>query len=456
MLLEDVDFPPPLEEISRLRADPEWVDRIRCLADAADHALVGDPDHADADTMAQVAMTSRLGLVHAFGTAEAGLLGLTLAVQSHLCHARGQLDEALGHAEGGIKFLAEPTARDPERLQPVLLLCHGAGMLAELGLGRRLAALSRLDRMTVMLQRMAERDERYETDLADHEAMRAAILAASDRPGAARGTGGESEAGAASGSRGDAAQARADARYDDGVAAGQEGRMADADAAMRDAAKLYDKAGGPQGELGTARCRWRRSMYLLALGRPTEAVRLGQEAVAQLRKLIGTDADVEVSGQYVRTCADVSVMLTQHQRHREACGLADEAVRVARSRQGLADDADTELGTALHNVAAAHFGQAMATARAGRDPVPDLAQASRAADEAVALRERLAQTGPPLSRWELANSLLHRAQLRPLVGQLDGALADLRKGERLAQSVGAQDLVVRAAQLRAILQAAQR
>lgn len=231
------------------------------------------------------------------------------------------------------------------------------------------------------------------------------------------------------------------------MAAGRAGDLATARRATAWAEERFAARGDLDGRAGAARSAWRCGNYHAAEGSPAEALVTGRRAVEGFSAVAEASGDPVLRRELVRACADVSVFAVMAGQQDEAIALALRGVETAQAAiaKGLdmSRDLRTELGTALHNLAAA-FG-ARAAVRAGgpssaEGSLADLQAGLRAADEEVRLRRSLAESGagpgPGLAAWELASGLSQRGRLRAAAGERQSARYDLREAMDRASKLG--------------------
>jgi hypothetical protein len=124
--------------------------------------------------------------------------------------------------------------------------------------------------------------------------------------------------------------------------------------------------------------------------------------------------------EYDRLVGEVATAMNDLSRIAAAAGYADEYARLARDVEQLCggrDRATTRaVGAALHS-RAAHAGEAaIALASRGNPVLAVVVAGIDASARAVAVRRSLVTDDDPVTRWELANSLLAHGHLRCLIG----------------------------------------
>lgn len=218
-----------------------------------------------------------------------------------------------------------------------------------------------------------------------------------------------------------------------GVAAGRVGDFVDAQRATAWAEERFAARGDPEGRAGAARCAWRSANYFAAEGYPGQALEAGRRAVGGFTALVEESFHPVWNRELVRAGADASVFAVMAGHYDEAVALASRAVESAQAARAkgldMGRDLQTELGTALHNLAAAHSSRAVAGDG-------DLRAALRAADEEIRLRRTLIGSAPDLATWELASGLAQRGRIRAVAGERDSARYDLREALGLAARLG--------------------
>jgi len=238
-----------------------------------------------------------------------------------------------------------------------------------------------------------------------------------------------------------------DAAYDTAIAAGQAGDFRKALRTIAQAEELFVARGDVDARAGAARSAWRAANYHAAVRAPDDAIEAGRRAVDAWTAVVAETGNQAWNRELVRACADVSVFAVMAGHHDEAVTLASRAVEIARTAKDkgldMSRDLQTELGTALHNLAAAHSSRAVARGsstdpRSPTDPrsQTDLQAALRAADDEVRLRRTLAGSGPDLAAWELASGLCQRGRIRMVAGELQSARYDLVEARGLATRLG--------------------
>jgi hypothetical protein len=464
-MLGQADFPSPTPE----NVDPGSAEfaELLAVADAVDSALLlvdGDEagvEGADLQAFAEVSVLARRPLAAADQRGQGALFGLALAILAHAQNAAGRYELAVASAYEATRVLGQVASSELARVQPSLVLALDAASFADLALGRRHEALTRVQRSVFVLRQLAAHDGRFGADLefqlvmlasihgelGQHDEAGAAVQELADRRSAVPGAAGADDADdaddadvAGSGSsNGDqpvdvdvdadadapgepaaaplfTAAGRADDLYDEGVRLGRDGQYAQAETYLANAVAAYRRVPIPVGpDLGRrlALTLWRQSMVLHTLERRLEAMAAGDEAVTLWRGLFETsdaaDEQLELLAELTRACTDLSVIAGSAGLREEPVRLAAEAVERARSLAERNPSAQPYLSTALHNLAVAH---------ASRDNVD---AALDAIGEAVDLREQLA-AGDEATHRELANSQLLHGQLLVQAGQLeDGA-----------------------------------
>jgi hypothetical protein len=238
-----------------------------------------------------------------------------------------------------------------------------------------------------------------------------------------------------------------EAAYEAGVAAGRRGDLATAARATAEAQELFRARRDATGRAGAARCAWRLANYQAAGGAVDQAFSTGRQAIEEWTAVVDESDDVAWNRELVRTCADVSVFGVMAGRHDDAVELAARAAEIARTAHAGGRDPSremqTEMGTALHNLAAAHSARAVAGGplTIGERARDDLTAALRAADEEVRVRRALAPPGrPDLATWELASGLSQRGRIRMVAGEPESARYDLREARDLAGLLGVAGL----------------
>lgn len=226
------------------------------------------------------------------------------------------------------------------------------------------------------------------------------------------------------------------------MAAGQRGDFATARRATAAAEELFAARGDVEGRAGVARCGWRMANHHAAAGAPGEAFAVGQRAIEAWAAVVEESDAAAWRREMVRACADVSVFAVLAGRHDDAVALASRGVEVARTARtkglDLSRDMQTELGTALHNLAAAHSARAVSGGPPTGDSArEDLRAALKAADEEIRLRKTLAPVAQPdLATWELASGMSQRGRIRMVAGEMESARYDLRDARELAARLG--------------------
>jgi tetratricopeptide (TPR) repeat protein len=486
-MLGQADFPSP-ENVEP--GSPQFTE-LQVVADTVDEALLlgddGDVDagvgEIDVQAFAEVSVLARRPLAVADQPGQGALFGLALAILAHAQNAAGRYELAVASAYEATRVLGQVASSELASVQPSLVLALDAASFADLALGRRHEALTRVQRSVFVLRQLAAHDPRFGADLEFQLVMLASIhgeLGQHDEAGAAvqeladrRAAADAPPAGpTAASSNGDGAVAepststaptspsspssdvddeaepagplftaagRADDLYDEGVRLAREGQHAQAETYLANAVAAYRRVPIPSGpELGRrlALTLWRQSMVLHALERRLEAMAAGDEAVTLWRGLFemsdASDEQLELLAELTRACTDLSVIAGSAGLREEPVRLATEAVDRARSLAERNPSAQPYLSTALHNLAVAH---------ASRD---NLDAALEAVDEAVDLREQLA-AGDEATHRELANSQLLCGQLLVQAGRLEDGAQHMADALLLAVELpDAAELVARA------------
>jgi hypothetical protein len=457
-MLGAADFPSPTaEDIEPGSAD--FV-QLQGVADAIDRALLVSDEEGvedvDLQAFAEVSVLARRPLATADPAGQGALFGLALTVLAHAQNAAGRYEMARASAYEATRVLGQVASSELARVQPSLVLALDAATFADLALGRRSEALSRVQRSVFVLRQLAAHDELFVEDLEFQLVMLASIhseLGQDDEASAAVAEladlqGGppkpDDEAPAAQGPAGSGSPApftaagRADDLYQEGLRLAREGQHAQSETYLANAVAAYRRVPMPAGpELGRrlATTLWRQSMVLHTLERRMQAMAAGDEAVTLWRGLLETsfddDEQLELLAELTRACTDLSVVAGSAGLREEPVRLAKEAVERARSLAEQNPSALPYLSTALHNLAVAH---------ASRE---DVGAAIDAVSEAVDLRQQLA-TGDDPTNHELANSQLLCGQLLVQAGNIEAGAQHMADALLLAvELLEADELVAR-------------
>jgi hypothetical protein len=482
-VLGAADFPSPTTE--DIEPGSASFAQLEGVADAIDKALlVSDEegiDDVDLQAFAEVSVLARRPLATGDPAGQGALFGLALAVLAHAQNAAGRYEMARSSAYEATRVLGQVASSELARVQPSLVLALDAATFADLALGRRSEALSRVQRSVFVLRQLAAHDELFVADLEFQLVMLASIhselgqddeasaavdeladLQGGGRPKAPTAGGrvagkdsgvageddeNEDESASADGGDVGAAEApapftasgRADDLYHEALRLAREGQFAQSETYLANAVAAYRRVPMPAGpELGRrlATTLWRQSMVLHTLERRMQAMAAGDEAVTLWRGLLETsfddDEQLELLAELVRACTDLSVVAGGAGLREEPVRLANEAVERARSLAEQNPSALPYLSTALHNLAVAH---------ASRE---DVGAAIDAIGEAVDLRQQLA-TGDDPTNHELANSQLLCGQLLVQAGSIEAGAQHIADALLLAvELIEADELMARA------------
>ncbi|HEV7759250.1 MAG TPA: hypothetical protein VGO78_09680, partial [Acidimicrobiales bacterium] len=191
-MLGQADFPSPTPE----NVDPGSAEfaELLAVADAVDSALLlvdGDEasvEGADLQAFAEVSVLARRPLAAADQGGQGALFGLALAILAHAQNAAGRYELAVASAYEATRVLGQVASSELARVQPSLVLALDAASFADLALGRRHEALTRVQRSVFVLRQLAAHDERFGADLEFQLVMLASIhgeLGQHDEAGAA-------------------------------------------------------------------------------------------------------------------------------------------------------------------------------------------------------------------------------------------------------------------------------
>jgi tetratricopeptide (TPR) repeat protein len=188
-MLGQADFPSPTPENVE-PGSPEFAE-LRSLADTVDNALLlsgvldeSDPDEveagadiagADLQAFAEVSVLARRPLAAADQGGQGALFGLALAILAHAQNAAGRYELAVASAYEATRVLGHVTSSELAATQPSLVLALDAAAFADLALGRRHEALTRVQRLVFVLRQLAARDPRFGADLEFQLVMLASI-----------------------------------------------------------------------------------------------------------------------------------------------------------------------------------------------------------------------------------------------------------------------------------------
>jgi hypothetical protein len=417
---------------------PGVIRALERLADAEERHLVltGTQDAIGTLPLARIAAAHRRSLAGAAPSSQGPLLSLSLVLLTHRLHVAGRFDLAIDSGRESVEIARRLVTGGRTEARSALVLALDASLTTWLALNRHRDALDALRQATDVLHDLARREPVYRKDLHIH-------LAALDHLERGRGHGarrpGESEGGepadlrprerpAALSRGGDAFHRDADALYERGIQVATDGAsgpgvVASAGAAVAAYRSLRaDPArSGPRPviERKLARALWRHAVVLHErLSRPRDAMSPGRESVALGQQLLMTTESGD--REYDRLVGEVATAMSDLSRIAAAAGHDDEYARLVRDVEQLCggrDRATTRaVGAALHS-RAAHAGEAaIALASRGNPARSVVAAGIDASARAVAVRRSLVDDDDPVTRWELANSLLAHGHLRCLIG----------------------------------------
>lgn len=237
-------------------------------------------------------------------------------------------------------------------------------------------------------------------------------------------------------------KSRANEFFNRGVALSQSGAHPAAERQLAKALRTYQRRHQTyETQNGIARTYWRLSLVKSANGRLVEAIVDGLNAVQLWERLHSADSanDLTLIRELTRCCTDLAMIeLTVGQLSGTVLdkfeGTFSSGVKHAERAVELGEllvrkgnpEGQTELGTALHNVAVAYQ----------KTGAPD--KGARAVAKAVKIRQQLSDVSdhPSLADWECANSLLLSGTLYLDSGQAKFAATALVRAAELAGSIG--------------------
>lgn len=205
-----------------------------------------------------------------------------------------------------------------------------------------------------------------------------------------------------------------------------------------------------------ARALWRRSMLLSAMGRATDGLPPGRQAVelfGQLNDVVAQEERDVTAPRRDGALAELITAMVDLGEVEFAAGnvetriaLVDQALGVGlRAVQPPAAGRRTReaMATGYHNYATALLHRYL-QARDG----DDAREAALAGSRALQLRQELLDPARPISAWELANTCAIYAHCLALIGELEQARGALELGNRLVDLLGPAGAEI-AAKLRA-------
>jgi hypothetical protein len=469
-------------EDARVTSDtaPGVVRALERLTDVEERHLVLTSTQEAAGTLplAQQAAAHRRNLARGSPLTHDPLLSLSLVLLTHRLHVAGRGYDAVTFGQEAADIASRLVAAGRSDVRPTLVLTLDASLSIRFALGRHRDVVARLRRATGVLQALAAEDPVYHCDLTKHllaldelgyewdsrrSARRERPGGLTRRPPAREPCPSDvSEAGSAG--RSDKFHRDADALYERGiriVAGGADGPAAAAAAGAAVAAyrrlRVDPAKSGPRHVIDRklARALWRHAIVLHELlDRPRDAVGPGRESVALGQQLLrATTSDAPWYGKVV---GEVTTAMHDLCRIVEAAALVDEHARLTAQVQQLCAGRDRpttrEVGAALHHRAASAGEAAHALAARGRSPAAVVCAGIDASARAVMVRRGLVDGDEPVTRWELANSLLAHGHLRCLLGDAQvGALTIVEAYRTVASLPGPSAAAMRSAAREALL-----
>jgi hypothetical protein len=414
---------------------PGVVRALERLSDAEERHLVltSTRDAVTTLPLARTAVAHRRSLARVAPSSQRPLLSLSLVLLTHRLHVAGQFDDAVETSREAVSIARTLVVDGRTEARPALVLALDASLTTWLALDRRRDAVDALRQAADVLHGLARREPAYRRDLHIH-------LAALDH--LERGHRREAwQPNAREHSRaGDRTRAtelvpdrqplheNADALYEHGIHVATEGASGPTVAAAAGAAVVAYRrlradpaTSGPRAliERKLARALWRHAVALHErLDRPRDAISPGREGVALGHRLLMI---TESGGhEYDKLVGEVATAMHDLSRIAAAAGNADEYERLTRDVEQLCAGRDRvttrAVGAALHG-RAAHAGEAAIALTARGSPARAVVVAGiDASARAVAVRHSLVNEDDPVTRWELANSLLAHGHLRCLIG----------------------------------------
>lgn len=435
------------------RAEDAWVtvdtpaEVVRALERLTDieerHLVLRLPAAAaEALPLAERATAHRRRLARNAPQTHEPLLSLSLVLLTHCLQAAGRQYDAVARGQESVDLASRLVADGRADVRPVLVLALDASLHTRLALGRERDVGTRLRLATAVLRELVVDEPAYRQDLDDHLAAldelgdewetsrreRARELRRITRWEAASAPRSPDSRPVAPPTVDTRSHERADGLYEHGiqvVTGGADGPAAAAAAGTAVTAyrRLHDDpvAAGPRHLIDRklARALWRHGIVLHELlGRPLDALGPGRASVALGHDLLlstawSAEAYNKLVGEVVTATHDLS-------RIAAAAELDDEHAQLEGDVRQLCAGTDRTttraVGAALHNRAAYAGEAALALARRDRPFAAVVAGGIDASVRAVAVRRSILDDDEPVTRWELANSLLALGHLRCLNG----------------------------------------
>jgi hypothetical protein len=400
-------------------------------------------DAARALPLAERAVAHRRSLARCAPHTHGPLLSLSLVLLTHCLQAVGRRYDAVARGQESVDLASRLVADGRTDTRPALVLALDASLHTRFTLGRERDVSTRLRLATAVLRELVTEEPAYQQDLDNHLAAldelgdewapsrreRARELRRVTRRDASSSPRSPDSGSAESAGRDARLQESADALYEHSIQVVTGGADGPAAAAAAGAAvAAYRRLRDDPGAAGRrhlidrkcARALWRHAIVLHELlDRPRDALGPGRAGVALGHDLLlATAWNAEA---YSRLVGEVATATHDLSRIAAAAGLDDEHVQLTYDVEQLCagtDRATTRaVGAALHNRAAYAGETALALARRDRPLAAVVAGGIDASARAVTVRRGIVDDDEPVTRWELANSLLALGHLRCLNGE---------------------------------------
>jgi hypothetical protein len=432
-------FGHPVEAPLMTATAPEVIRALERLADVEERhvALTVTTAAAEVLPLAERAVAHRRTLACALPRTHDALLSLSLVLLTHCLRAAGRHYDAVARGQESVDIVSRLVADGSVDMRPALVLALDASLATRLELGRERDVANRLRLATAVLRELVADDAAYERYLDDHLAALDEIgdewnVAQRERRRRARRPAAETRPADREASRTRRRvmelQERADALYEHGIqlaTSGSDGPAAVAAAGAAVAAyrhlRDHPAATGPRHLVDRrfARALWRHAIVLHELlDRPRDAFGPGRTSVTLGHELLMTAAcDIET---YRKLVGEVATATHDLHRIAAASGMDDECAGLSAQVDQLCAGRDRAItravGAALHNRATYAGETALALARRRRPLAAVVAGGLDASVRAVAVRRSIVDDREPVTRWELANSLLALGHLHCLKG----------------------------------------
>jgi hypothetical protein len=445
---------------------PGVVRALERLTDVEERHLVLTATHepARALPLAQRAAAHRRNLARGSPLTHGPLLSLSLVLLTHRLQAAGRGYDAVTLAQEAVDIASQSVADGRTDARPTLVLALDASLSTRFALGRQRDVVNRLRTAAGVLRELAAEDPEYHDDLDkhlaavdelgyewdSHRSAHAANPGGPRRGAAVRPSAPSTIPTAGTSRRSERFHRDADALYERGiriVSGGADGPAAAAAAGAAVAAyrRLRENPAksGPRHviERKLARALWRHAIVLHELlDRPRDALGPGRESVALGQQLLRTTTS-DAAG-YCKLVGEVTTAMHDLSRIAEAAALVDEHARLIDQVEQLCagrDRATTrEVGAALHHRAADAGEAALALSARGRPLAAVVSAGIDASALAVMVRRNLLDDDEPVTRWELANSLLAHGHLRCLIGSAQIGVQTILEAYRTVASLPGQ------------------